>query len=91
MQVLQMSFIGRLAVQSTAEHSIGLIKQLFSPVLNMVPLDLGLPPNPGGVTEGLATLKEILGFMVDRAAIEAIEPTSGRAMYGSWKVALSAP
>jgi hypothetical protein len=57
----------------------------------MVLLDLGLPPNPGGVTEGLATLKEILGFMVDRAAIKAIELTSGRAMYGSWKVALSAP
>ena len=36
MQVLQVSFIGRLAVLSTAEHSIGLIKQLFSPVLNLV-------------------------------------------------------
>ena len=36
MQVFQVSFIGCFVILTTAEYSIGLIKQLFLPVLNLV-------------------------------------------------------
>ena len=35
----------------------------------VVLLDLGLPPNPGGVTEGIATLKEILSLAPETKVI----------------------
>jgi hypothetical protein len=45
MQVLQVSFIGCLVLLTTAEHSIGLVKQLFPAVLNLIPF---LYPNSSG-------------------------------------------
>ena len=41
------------------EQAIALLRRLEPGV---VLLDLGLPPDPGGVTEGIATLKEILAL-----------------------------
>ena len=38
------------------------IRQVHRIEPNVVLLDLGLPPDPGGVTEGLATLSEILSL-----------------------------
>ena len=35
----------------------------------VVTLDLGLPPDPGGVTEGLATLQEILSLAPETKVI----------------------
>ncbi|AFL76072.1 PEP-CTERM-box response regulator transcription factor [Thiocystis violascens] len=36
---------------------------------SVVTLDLGLPPDPGGVSEGLATLEEILAFIPETKVI----------------------
>ena len=45
------------------------IAQLRRVEPGVVLLDLGLPPNPGGVTEGLATLKEILSLVPETKVI----------------------
>lgn len=42
MQVLQMRFIGCPMLLPTAENSIGLIEQLFLPVLNLILVDVQL-------------------------------------------------
>jgi hypothetical protein len=44
MQVLQVSFIGCVVRLTTAEHSIGLVKQLFFPVLNLILVYVELLP-----------------------------------------------
>ncbi len=49
----------RVEIAGNREEAIGLLRR-FEP--GVVLLDLGLPPDPGGVTEGLATLKEILSI-----------------------------
>ena len=46
-------------IASEREEAINLLRR-FEP--GVVLLDLGLPPDPGGVTEGLATLKQILAI-----------------------------
>ncbi len=45
------------------------IHQLRRHQPNVVLLDLGLPPDPGGVTEGLATLQEILSLAPETKVI----------------------
>jgi two-component system NtrC family response regulator len=45
------------------------IAQLRRVVPGVVTLDLGLPPDPGGVKEGLATLKEILALTPETKVI----------------------
>jgi two-component system NtrC family response regulator len=45
------------------------IKQLRRIQPGVILLDLGLPPDPGGVTEGLATLSEILSLTPDAKVI----------------------
>ncbi len=45
------------------------IKQLRRIQPGVVLLDLGLPPDPGGVTEGLATLSEILSLTPETKVI----------------------
>ncbi len=46
----------------TAEDREGAIRQLRRHHPEVVTLDLGLPPDPGGASEGLATLEEILAL-----------------------------
>lgn len=45
---------------ATAEDRQGAIALVRRHELPVVTLDLGLPPDPGGVSEGMATLREIL-------------------------------
>jgi len=45
------------------------INQLRRIQPGVVLLDLGLPPDPGGVTEGLATLNEILALIPETKVI----------------------
>ena len=45
------------------------INQLRRVQPGVVLLDLGLPPDPGGVTEGLATLREILSLIPETKVI----------------------
>ncbi|MFV0278656.1 MAG: sigma 54-interacting transcriptional regulator, partial [Parahaliea sp.] len=51
-----------VAIASDREEGIAQLRR-FEP--GVVILDLGLPPDPGGVTEGLATLTEILSLSPD--------------------------
>ncbi len=48
-----------VAVAADREGAVSLMRD-FQPTV--VSLDLGLPPDPGGVTEGFSALKEILGM-----------------------------
>lgn len=43
MQILPVSFIGCLVLLTAAKYSIGLIKQLFPPVLNFILVYIKLP------------------------------------------------
>ena len=52
-----------------ADERTEAINQLRRVQPGVVLLDLGLPPDPGGVTEGLATLQEILSIMPDTKII----------------------
>jgi two-component system NtrC family response regulator len=49
----------------TAQDRKGAIAQLRRHEPQVVTLDLGLPPDPGSATEGLATLQEIVGLAPD--------------------------
>jgi two-component system NtrC family response regulator len=49
----------QVEIAGDREEALGLVRR-FEP--GVVLLDLGLPPDPGGVSEGLATLKEILAM-----------------------------
>ncbi len=53
----------------TAEDRNSAIAQLRRHEPQIVTLDLGLPPDSGGATEGLATLEEILGLAPDTKVI----------------------
>jgi two-component system NtrC family response regulator len=53
----------------TAEDRKGAITQLRRHQPQVVTLDLGLPPDPGSATEGLATLQEILALAPDTKVI----------------------
>ncbi len=53
----------------TAEDRSSAIAQLRRHEPQIVTLDLGLPPDPGSATEGLATLKEILSLLPDTKVI----------------------
>jgi len=53
-------------VAGNREEAITLLRR-FEP--GVVLLDLGLPPDPGGVTEGLATLREILSLAPETKVI----------------------
>jgi two-component system NtrC family response regulator len=53
----------------TAEDRKGAITQLRRHQPQVVTLDLGLPPDPGSATEGLATLQEILSLAPDTKVI----------------------
>jgi two-component system NtrC family response regulator len=53
----------------TAEDRKGAIAKLRRHKPQVVTLDLGLPPDPGSATEGLATLQEILSLVPDTKVI----------------------
>ena len=55
-----------VAVAADRETALAQLRRLEPAV---VTLDLGLPPDPGGVTEGFATLKEILKLAPDTKVI----------------------
>lgn len=58
---LRWSFTGfEVAVAADRESTLAEMER-FAP--SVVTLDLGLPPDPGGVSEGFQTLREILGRM----------------------------
>jgi hypothetical protein len=62
MQVLQVSFIGCVVLLTTAEHSIGLVKQLFSPVLNLILVYVKLLPKLRQYPVALHRRQRDLGF-----------------------------
>ena len=51
---------------SDRESALALLRRLEPAV---VTLDLGLPPDPGGVSEGFAILKEVLSLAPDTKVI----------------------
>ena len=53
----------------TAEDRETAIAHLRRYEPHVVTLDLGLPPDPGGATEGLATLQEIISLMPNTKVI----------------------
>ena len=53
----------------TAEDRETAITHLRRYEPHVVTLDLGLPPDPGGATEGLATLQEIISLMPNTKVI----------------------
>ncbi|MCB1727960.1 MAG: response regulator, partial [Gammaproteobacteria bacterium] len=55
-----------VAVAEDREGAIAHLRRLEPPV---VTLDLGLPPDPGGVTQGFALLEEILALAPDTKVI----------------------
>ena len=61
----------------TAEDRETAIAHLRRHEPHVATLDLGLPPDPGGATEGLATLQEILnlGVLPNLSLIHISEPT----------------
>ncbi|ADJ28654.1 PEP-CTERM-box response regulator transcription factor [Nitrosococcus watsonii] len=57
---LRWAFCGyEIAVAKDRQEAVALVRRHEPPV---VTLDLGLPPNPGGVSEGMASLQEILAL-----------------------------
>ena len=64
---LRWAFDGyEVVIASNREEAITQLRR-FQP--GVVLLDLGLPPDPGGVTEGLATLSEILSLTPETKVI----------------------
>jgi two-component system NtrC family response regulator len=55
-----------VVIAGDREEAISQVRR-FEP--GVVTLDLGLPPDPGGVTEGLATLQEILSLIPETKVI----------------------
>jgi hypothetical protein len=62
MQVLQVSFIGCVVLLTTAAHSTGLVKQLFSPVLNLILVYVKLLPKLRQCPVALHRRQRDLGF-----------------------------
>ncbi|KFI22334.1 PEP-CTERM-box response regulator transcription factor [Nitrosococcus oceani] len=57
---LRWAFCGyEIATAKDRQEAVALVRRHEPPV---VTLDLGLPPNPGGVSEGMASLQEILAL-----------------------------
>lgn len=64
---LRWSFEGyEIGVAGDRESAIAQLRRLEPPV---VTLDLGLPPDPGGVSEGFATLEQLLSLAPDTKVI----------------------
>ncbi|MFA5493871.1 MAG: PEP-CTERM-box response regulator transcription factor [Porticoccaceae bacterium] len=64
---LRWAFDGyEVAIAGNREEAVAALRR-FQP--GVVLLDLGLPPDPGGVTEGLATLKQVLSLSPETKVI----------------------